>query len=169
VLLRSGTTRRETLPLRTFEHTWARSGFWAFVATPPGEWPVTAQAGAVVEAAIGFEQSATPAQALRSYESAHERWPDTLPLAIGGNAAHASGDKRRAVQVFRAAAEKRGSAAAWRQPGHGAAGTGGARCGAGGGAARGERPRLGREGPRDRHRRAVTAGVTRRRSSTRWR
>ena len=131
MLLRSGTTRRETLPLRTFEHTWARSGFWAFVATPPGEWPVTAQAGAVVEAAIGFEQSATPAQALRSYESAHERWPDTLPLAIGGNAAHASGDSAVPCRCF-ALRPKRGSAAAWRQPGHGAAGNGGARCGAGG-------------------------------------
>ncbi len=114
VLLRSGSTRRTTMPLRTFEHTWARSGFWAFVALPPGGWPVTAQADAVVEAAIGFERSATPAQALRIYESATRRWPDPLPLAIGlGNAAHANGDKRRAAQVFRAAAEQHGSGAAW--------------------------------------------------------
>ena len=114
VLLRSGTTRRATMPLRTFEHTWARSGFWAFVALPPGEWPVTAQADAVVEAAIGFERSATTAQALRSYESANKRWPDTLPLAIGlGNAAHASGDKRRAAEVFRTAAMQHRSGAAW--------------------------------------------------------
>ena len=114
VLLRSGTTRRATMPLRTFEHTWARSGFWAFVALPPGTWPVTAQADAVVEAAIGFERSATPVQALRSYDSALRRWPDKLPLAIGlGNAAHATGDKRRAAQVFRAAAEQHQSGAAW--------------------------------------------------------
>ncbi|MBC7992059.1 MAG: PA2778 family cysteine peptidase, partial [Rhizobacter sp.] len=110
VLLRSGTTRRVTMPLRTFEFTWARSGFWAFVALPPGGWPVTAQADAVVEAAIGFERSATPVQALQSYENAAQRWPDQLPLAIGlGNAAHATGDKRRAAQVFRAAAERHGS------------------------------------------------------------
>jgi len=44
MLLRSGTTQRATMALRTFEHTWARSGFWAFVALPPGRWPVTAQA-----------------------------------------------------------------------------------------------------------------------------
>ena len=114
VLLRSGTTRRATMPLRTFEHTWERSGFWAFVALPAGEWPVTAQADAVVEAAIGFERSATPVQALRSYDSALRRWPDMLPLAIGlGNAAHATGDKRRAAQVFRAAAEQHQSGAAW--------------------------------------------------------
>lgn len=114
VLLRSGTTQRATMPLRTFEHTWARSGFWAFVALPPGRWPVTAQADAVVEAAIGFERSATPAQALQSYESASQRWPDRLPLAIGlGNAAHAGGDKRRAAEVFRAAALQHHSGAAW--------------------------------------------------------
>ena len=114
VLLRSGTTWRASMPLRTIEHTWARSGFWAFVALPPGEWPVTAQPNAVVEASIGFERSATPAQALRIYESALQRWPQNLTLAIGlGNALHASGDKRRAADVFRAAAEQHGSGAAW--------------------------------------------------------
>jgi hypothetical protein len=114
VLLRSGTTRRARMPLRTLEHTWARSSFWAFVALPPGQWPVTAQPDAVVEAAIGFERSATPAQALHVYESALQRWPQNLTLAIGlGNAAHASGDKRRAADVFRAAAEQHGSGAAW--------------------------------------------------------
>ena len=114
VLMRSGSTQRESMILRTFEHTWARSGFWAFTALPPGEWPVTAQADAVVEAAVGFERSATPVQALRAYESALQRWPENLTLAIGlGNTAYASGDKRRAADVFRAAAERHDSGAAW--------------------------------------------------------
>lgn len=114
VVMRSGTTQRETMPLRTFEHTWARSGFWAFAALPPGEWPVSAQASAAVEAAVGFERSATPAQALRVYESTVKRWPGELAFAIGlGNAAYAMGDKRRAADVFRAAAERHGSGAAW--------------------------------------------------------
>jgi hypothetical protein len=114
VQLRSGTTRRDTLLLRTFEHTWERSGFWAFVALPPGEWPATAQARAVVEAAVGFERVAAPAQALRAYESALQRWPDELALAIGlGNTAHASGDTPRAVEVFRRAAQRHDSGAAW--------------------------------------------------------
>jgi hypothetical protein len=114
VVMRSGTTRRERMPLRTFEHTWARSGFWAFAALPPGEWPVSAQPAAVVEAAVGFERSATPAQALLTYESAVKRWPGEVALAIGlGNAVYAMGDKRRAADVFRAAAERHGSGAAW--------------------------------------------------------
>ncbi|HET7795856.1 MAG TPA: PA2778 family cysteine peptidase [Rhizobacter sp.] len=114
VLLRSGTTRRERLRMRTLEHTWARSGFWAFVALPPGQWPVTAQPAAVVEAAVGFERSAIPAQAVRVYDSALQRWPGNLTLAIGlGNSAYAAGDKRRAAEVFRVAAEQHGSGAAW--------------------------------------------------------
>lgn len=114
VLLRSGGNRREVMRLRTFEHTWARSGFWAFVALPPGDWPATAQVDAAVEAAIGFERSATPAQALRVYGSALQRWPASLSLAIGlGNSAHASGDKWRAAEVFRAAAQRHDNGAAW--------------------------------------------------------
>jgi Peptidase_C39 like family len=114
VLLRSGATQRARMPMHTLEHTWARSSFWAFVALPPGEWPVTAQASAAVEAAVGFERSATAAQALRTYESAVQRWPDELTLAIGlGNSAHAAGDKRRAAEVFSAAAERHASGAAW--------------------------------------------------------
>ncbi len=114
MLLRSGTTQRETMRMRTFEHTWARSGHWAFVALPPGVWPTTAQLPAVTEAAVGFERSATPTQALRMYESAVQRWPDDLTLAIGlGNAAYATGDKRRAAVVFGAAAERHDSGAAW--------------------------------------------------------
>ena len=114
LMMRSGTLQRETMLLRTFEHTWARSGFWAFVALPPGEWPTTAQVDAVVEAAVGFERSATPAQALRTYDSALQRWPDSLTLAIGlGNAAYAGGDRARAAEVFRVAAERHDSGAAW--------------------------------------------------------
>lgn len=114
VQLRSGTTHRKEMAMRTLEHTWARSNFWAFVALPPGAWPVTAQAAAVVEAAVGFERSATPAQSLRVYESASQRWPDQLTLAMGlGNSAYAVGDKPRAAEVFRAAAERHGSGAAW--------------------------------------------------------
>jgi tetratricopeptide (TPR) repeat protein len=114
LLLRSGQVQREAMAMRTFEHTWARSGFWAFVASPPGEWPTTAQVDAVVEATIGFERSATPAQAMRVYGSALQRWPQSLPLAMGqANAAHAAGDKARAAELFKAAALRYRSAAAW--------------------------------------------------------
>lgn len=104
-LLRSGTTRREVMALRTLEHTWTRAGSWAIVATRPGEWPATAEAPAVVEAAVGFERAATAAQAIAAYRGALQRWPGDLSLQMGlGNTLHASGDRAGAVASFRAAA-----------------------------------------------------------------
>jgi tetratricopeptide (TPR) repeat protein len=114
LLLRSGRTERERLPLSTFEHTWGRSGFWGFVALPPGEWPATAHAEAAIEAAVGFERSAPPAVAARVYASALQRWPGRLSLQIGwGNSLRASGEPEQAAEVFRGAAEQHRSAAAF--------------------------------------------------------
>jgi tetratricopeptide (TPR) repeat protein len=114
LLMRSGTVERDRIALRTFEHTWARSAHWAFVAVSPGAWPASATLDAVVDAAIGFERSASPAQALRVYDTALARWPQSLPLAIGlGTAWHRNGDAARAKAVFRQAGEQHGSGAAW--------------------------------------------------------
>lgn len=101
VFLRSGTTERLALPMRTFEHTWVRAGSWAFVALPPGQWPATAEEPAVVEAAVGFERAATPAQAALAYRSALQRFGGSLSLQMGlGNSLHAAGDRAAAAQAF---------------------------------------------------------------------
>jgi hypothetical protein len=114
VILRSGEVEREVLGLSTFELTWARSGYWAFVALPPGALPVTADEAALLAAAIAFERAAPPASAARVYASVLQRWPDNLNAAIGvGNTRHAAGDLRGAAQAFEAAALRHDSAAAW--------------------------------------------------------
>ena len=114
VVLRSGGTRREVMPMRTFEHTWTRSGSWAFVALPPGQWPATAQENAVVDASVGFERVAPPAQAVAVYRSALVGWGDNLALQMGlGNSLYAAGDKPAAAQAFKAAAQQYHSAPAW--------------------------------------------------------
>jgi hypothetical protein len=114
VMLRSGTTRREVMAMRTFEYTWRRSGSWAFVVSRPGEWPATADEKSVVEASVGFERSATPAQAVQVYRSALVRWPGDLTLQMGlGNSLYALGDKPAAAQAFRDAAQHHRSAPAW--------------------------------------------------------
>ncbi len=114
VLLRSGTTQRERMRLRTFEHTWRRSGFWAFVSLAPGQWPATVQEAAALDAALGFERAAPPVQAQQVYASALARWPSNLSLAMGlGNTRFASGDKAGAAETFRAAAQQHRSAPAW--------------------------------------------------------
>jgi len=115
VILRSGTTERLVMSMRTLEHTWVRAGSWAFVALPPGQWPDTAEEKAVVEAAVGFERAAAPAQAAIAYRSALERFPDSLSLRMGlGNTRYAAGDKPGAAQAFEEAARRHpDSAPAW--------------------------------------------------------
>jgi tetratricopeptide (TPR) repeat protein len=114
IVLRSGPVKRQVLSMRTFEHTWARSGFWAFVVTSPGQWPTTAQEADAVEAAVGFERSALPSQAKAVYASALMRWPNNLTLAMGlGNTHFALGNKTQAAQIFEAAAKKHQSTPAW--------------------------------------------------------
>jgi tetratricopeptide (TPR) repeat protein len=114
IVLRSGAVKRQVLSMRSFEHTWARSGFWAFVVTSPGQWPTTAQEADAVEAAVGFERSALPSQAKAVYASALMRWPNNLTLAMGlGNTHFALGNKTQAAQIFEAAAKKHQSTPAW--------------------------------------------------------
>ena len=114
VILRSGATRRASLPMRTFEHTWTRAGAWAFVALPPGKLPREADEAALVEASVGFERAAAPMQATTAYRAALQRWPDNLTLAMGlGNSLHAAGELRAAAATFQAAAQRHGSAPAF--------------------------------------------------------
>ncbi len=114
LLLRSGLTERERLPLHTFERTWARVGHWALAVLPPGQLPATATPQAALDAAVGFERVAPPAQAARAYRSLLQRWPELALAGIGlGNSLHASGDVAGAAQAFEAVAQQHDSAVAW--------------------------------------------------------
>ncbi|HEX6703647.1 MAG TPA: PA2778 family cysteine peptidase [Albitalea sp.] len=114
VVMRSGTTQRAVMAMRTFEHTWKRAGSWAFTALPPGQWPATAEEHAVVDASVGFERVAPPLRAVAVYRSALARWPGSLSLRMGlGNSLHAAGDKAAAAQAFESAAREHRSAPAW--------------------------------------------------------
>jgi hypothetical protein len=104
IILRSGTTRRMTMPLSTFEHTWSRSGFWGMVALAPGQLPATTKLEELQPALIAYEKSAPPKSAQLAYRAALQRWPNTLPLQLGlGNTAYASGDRAAAAETFRSA------------------------------------------------------------------
>lgn len=98
IVLRSGTTERLVMPLSTFEHTWARSGYWGMVTLAPGHLPVAADEAAVVDALVAFEQNG---DARQTYAAALERWPDNVVLALGlGNTAYAAGDKAAAASAY---------------------------------------------------------------------
>ena len=114
VVMRSGITEREQMGFVLFERTWARGGHWAFTSLPPGRLPVTAGEADAVQASIGFERVAPPAQALRAYDSVLARWPSNEFAGLGqGNTRFASGDLPGAAAAFERVAQQHGSAAAW--------------------------------------------------------
>lgn len=114
LLLRSGTVERERMSMRTFEHTWARGGHWAFVALPAGRWPATAREADALQAAVAFERSAPPALAATAYRALLQRWPDNSLAGIGlGNALFAAADLPAAAAAFGEVAVRHDSAVAW--------------------------------------------------------
>lgn len=105
VLLRSGTEKRQILPMRTFEHTWARSQYWAMVALAPGTLPVSASEATVTSGLVALEKFITPQQARYGYQAGLTRWPANLTLQLGlGNSAYAAGQTDLAATAFRDAA-----------------------------------------------------------------
>lgn len=105
IILRSGIERRQTLPLSTFEHTWARSGYWAMLVVPPARLPRTATEASYVAAAAALEQAGQAKAAHVAYRAALKRWPRDLAARIGlGNTYYAMGRLRLAEKAFRRAA-----------------------------------------------------------------
>lgn len=114
VVLRSGVTRRLTMPLDTFEHTWARSGHWAMAALPPDRLPATAVESTYLAAVATLERIA-PAAARRGYETALARWPGSVAAQLGlGNASYAMRDLTGAAAAYLDATKEHPQAAdAW--------------------------------------------------------
>ncbi|HJV86528.1 MAG TPA: PA2778 family cysteine peptidase [Noviherbaspirillum sp.] len=105
IILRSGTTAREVMPLSTFEHTWARGNYWGEVVLQPGRMPMTVDEQTATEELVAFEKNNEPSRARKAYASALKRWPHNLTLQMGyGNTAYASGDRVAAADAFRSAA-----------------------------------------------------------------
>lgn len=106
IMLRSGRDRLQLLPMTTFEHTWARSGYWAMVALPPGRIPVTANEMSFVLAVSAFERAGDPELARISFLAVLERWPGNLTAQIGaGNTAYKMKRLDEAEKAFRRAVQ----------------------------------------------------------------
>lgn len=114
ILLRSGTTRRLSMALDTFDRTWARSGRWAMLTLPPDRLPASAAEERYVASVAALERVA-PGAARRAYGTALERWPASLPARMGeGNAAYALRDLAAAEAAYREATRRHpGAADAW--------------------------------------------------------
>lgn len=104
VILRSGQEKRQVLPFSTFEHTWARSGYWSMLALPPEHLPKTAEENRYMNAALALEQTGQTAAAHAAYQTALARWPGNLTARMGlGNTAYALGKLGQAEAAFRQA------------------------------------------------------------------
>lgn len=104
VILRSGLTRREVMAMRTFEHTWARSGYWGMLTLAPGQLPLKTDRPTLEKALAQQEKFSAPAAMAAWYERAAQRWPDSLLFQIGlGNAAAAQQKTDEAERAFRSA------------------------------------------------------------------
>jgi tetratricopeptide (TPR) repeat protein len=105
VVLRSGVTERLAMTLSNFERVWARSGYWAMAALPPGRLPASPDANTYAQSAAALER--VDARAARAaYDAGLARWPDNLLLAVGaGNTAYAARDYTAAARAYRRATE----------------------------------------------------------------
>lgn len=114
IVLRSGTSPREAMPLRTFEHTWRRARHWSMVVARPGTVPNSVTPESAERAALGFAQVASAADQLPVWTSLVQRWPDRLLGYLAwGNALQTMGRHLEAAQHFEDAAHRFNSAAAW--------------------------------------------------------
>ncbi len=88
------------------EYTWARSGYWAMVTSPPGKIPVTAEENSFIAAVSALEKIGDSASVQSTYIAALNRWPGNLSAQIGvGNVAYRLHDLHQAETVFRQAAQ----------------------------------------------------------------
>jgi len=104
ITLRSGSERRNEMPLDAFDRTWRRSGYWAMLALAPRKMPASVAAADYLNAVAKLERAGSFDSAQAAYEKALERWPANLTALIGlGNTAYRFGDFEAAEQAFRRA------------------------------------------------------------------
>jgi hypothetical protein len=112
ILLRSGTNRRVSVPMSTFERTWARSSHWAMVTLRSGDLPESVAEHEYRSAVLAYEKLARPEETKLAYDAGTRRWPESMLFWMGlGNAAYALHQFADAEQAFRRAAQLPGEKA----------------------------------------------------------
>jgi hypothetical protein len=107
VFLRSGTNARKEMPFTAFERTWMAGNYWAMVVQPPDRIAATATEERWLEALAGLARGGDVEATVRAYAAALERWPESLPAAIGlANHLQARGSLHEAADVLRGARKR---------------------------------------------------------------
>jgi len=106
LVLRSGTTRRWTTPLATFERTWARGRHRAWVIVPAGTVPHTADVLPYLKTARELERTGKPGAARQAWLAGTVRWPENFRAWMAlGNSYYATGEFALATPAFQRATE----------------------------------------------------------------
>jgi len=101
MLLRSGTTERQSLSAANFMRAWDNADRWAMVILRPGELPAQPELPRYLEAATAFERAAAPTDAERAFGAAAHLWPDDPVGWVGrGTARYRAGDWRAAADDY---------------------------------------------------------------------
>ena len=104
ILMRSGTERELTTPVRRWMRQWDWASRWAIVVLEPGELPAGSDQTAVFRALADFDENAAPESRLRAWQAAAERWPEAALVYMGvANARYALGKRDAAADSFRQA------------------------------------------------------------------
>ena len=107
VTLRSGDEPRRQERLRRFLRQWQLADQWAFVATRPGEIPVTAAPESYVRALVDAEPQLGRRAAALAYDALLERWPaHSLAMFTAANRKFADADLERATDLYRRVLEQ---------------------------------------------------------------
>ena len=107
ILLRSGLQPRQQMSFTAFERSWMPGDYWAMVVTPAERIPATATEKRWLDALLALARGGDLDATVRGYRAALQRWPESLPAAVGlANHLHARGSLDEAAQVLRAALQK---------------------------------------------------------------
>ena len=102
VLMHFGDKPNESIPIETFGAIWERSGNWGVVLLPPGQLPASATAEKFLSIAYNFEKIGMTDEAIISYETARNRWPEYVPLLFAlGNVYYNVNQISKAEEVYR--------------------------------------------------------------------
>ncbi|WP_043532460.1 PA2778 family cysteine peptidase [Litchfieldella xinjiangensis] len=107
MIVHSGMEPARLESFKRFDSTWARSGYWAFVALPPGELPVSIGPSRAMDAIAAFEHAQGTEASLPAWQATVSRWPQhAMAWFALGNAQHANGDATAAAESFEKATDE---------------------------------------------------------------
>lgn len=115
IILRSGDIRKHTISFATFERTWQRARYWAYVFVEPGEIPLTANPVNYTQTSHDLQLSGFNKKALKAFRQGAKRWPDnSIVLMALGNTEFTAGNYDNAYQAFNSELNQRATnAVAW--------------------------------------------------------